>query len=286
MSQPRKSVLITGCSAGSIGDAVAREFHRRGFHVFATARSFPKTSHLKSLGIETLVLDVTSLESIQAAKETVSLRTGGTLDILFNNAGQTFAMTLVDTDLAAMRALYEVNVFSVVAMTQAFLPLVIESKGIIVNHGSMSSLMTFVGAGAYSSSKAAVSSISDTMRVELAPFGVRVVHLITGLCQSNIWPPETPPRLPANSVYAVVGDEMEAGMLGNSAAFRFQDADVYARKLVGDLVDVGRPAVWLYRGTGSTIVWYLSTFLWRGALDGVFRRFGGINKLSGKLKSA
>src|SRR6187402_2831283 len=79
--------LITGCSAGGIGDALAQEFHKNGIHVFATARSLSKISHLKALGLSTIQLDVTSPESIKDAVAEVQKVTGGKLDFLVNNAG-------------------------------------------------------------------------------------------------------------------------------------------------------------------------------------------------------
>lgn len=81
-----KSVLITGCSAGGLGDALAQAFHAKGFCVFATARTQSKISHLESLGMNTLLLDVNDPDSISAAVEKVKTATNGSLDILINNS--------------------------------------------------------------------------------------------------------------------------------------------------------------------------------------------------------
>lgn len=83
----RKTVLITGCSVGGIGDALAQSFHKKGLRVYATARRISKMNHLKEMGIETLELDVQNTESIEKAVEFVQKTTEGTLDILVNNAG-------------------------------------------------------------------------------------------------------------------------------------------------------------------------------------------------------
>jgi len=83
----KKSVLITGCSRGGIGDALAQEFHKKGLKVFATARNLSKVEHLKTMGLEVLQLDVTSQESIRNAAEEVQKATDGKLDFLVNNAG-------------------------------------------------------------------------------------------------------------------------------------------------------------------------------------------------------
>lgn len=88
MAADRRSVLITGCSQGGIGDALAQEFHNMGLRVLASARNLEKVQHLKEMGIEIVELDVTSTDSIKAAVEKVKDMTGGTLDILVNNAGR------------------------------------------------------------------------------------------------------------------------------------------------------------------------------------------------------
>ena len=84
---PKKTVLITGCSKGGIGDALAQEFHRKGIRVFATGRSPSKLEHFKALNLETLPLDVEDSDSIKAASKAVSELTGGKLDFLVNNSG-------------------------------------------------------------------------------------------------------------------------------------------------------------------------------------------------------
>jgi len=83
----RKTVLITGTSEGGIGDALAKEFHRKGLRVIATARNLAKVQHLKDLGLEIVPLDVVDPVSIQDAVKSVETLTGGKLDILVNNSG-------------------------------------------------------------------------------------------------------------------------------------------------------------------------------------------------------
>ena len=87
-----KSVLITGCSEGGIGDALAREFHHHGLQVFASARNPMKMQHFAALGIETLVLDVVSKPSIETAVRTVEAATEGRLDYLINAAGSSLPL--------------------------------------------------------------------------------------------------------------------------------------------------------------------------------------------------
>ncbi|KAJ7161057.1 hypothetical protein C8R46DRAFT_358947 [Mycena filopes] len=82
----RKTVLVTGCSPGGIGHELAKEYHSRGLRVIASARRPEALTDLATLGLETLQLDVTTTDSVRAARDHVALLTGGTLDILVNNA--------------------------------------------------------------------------------------------------------------------------------------------------------------------------------------------------------
>lgn len=135
-------MLITGCSEGGIGFALAQEFHRKGLRVFATARNLSKVQHLQDAGLEIIQIDVVDQASIKDAVATVSKLTGGTLDILVNNAGGGYQMPILDADLDEARKLFEVNVWGLLAVTQAFAPLLAEAaaqghKARIVNIGSV-----------------------------------------------------------------------------------------------------------------------------------------------------
>lgn len=137
-----KSVLITGCSSGGIGSALAAAFQKRNLHVFATARNPSKMSHLEKMpNITVLTLDPTSESSVNAAVESVKATTGGTLDYLVNNAGQTIIMPTLDFDVEIAKSMYDINVWGMYRVTQAFAPLVIESKGTIVNISSISTVV-------------------------------------------------------------------------------------------------------------------------------------------------
>ena len=134
-----KSVLITGCSAGGIGSALATTFQQRKLRVFATARDPSKMSHLSDISNITLVqLDPTSESSVQEAVKTVTAETGGTLDYLVNNAGQTIIMPTLDFDLDTAKKMYEINVWGMLRVTKALAPLVIAAKGVIANISSIS----------------------------------------------------------------------------------------------------------------------------------------------------
>ena len=134
----KQSVLITGCSEGGIGYALAKEFQSRGLHVFATARTKSKMASLEDLPSVTLLsLDVTSTSSIAAAVQTVKLQTDGRLTYLVNNSGSQYLSPILDADIDMAKEMYEVNVWGVVAVTKAFAPLIVKEKGTVVNIASI-----------------------------------------------------------------------------------------------------------------------------------------------------
>lgn len=140
----RETVLITGCSDGGIGSALAVLFQQRGFHVFATARDPSKMSSLNGLpNVTPLTLDVVQPEHIKAAVEAVQKHTGGggsggTLDYFISNAGRNHFMPILDEDLGTVRNLFEINFVAPLALTQAFAPLLIKAKGMAVYVTSIS----------------------------------------------------------------------------------------------------------------------------------------------------
>ena len=144
----QKTVLITGCSTGGIGWAVARVFHARGFHVFATVRNLSMARDLSELSnVEILELDVTVPQTITRCRDTVAKRTGGKLDILVNNAGVESIKPLLDVDISEAKRLYDVNVWGPLTMVQAFAPLLIEAKGVIVNQSSIDGVLSMAWSG-------------------------------------------------------------------------------------------------------------------------------------------
>jgi 1-acylglycerone phosphate reductase len=135
----KKTVLITGCSDGGIGSGIAVSFHECGYHVFATARDVSKMSVLENLASVTLlILDVGEPTHIANALKSVESETGGTLDILINNAGRNHFMPVLDINIGEAKHIFDTNFWGPLAMMQAFAPLVIKAKGTVVNIGSIS----------------------------------------------------------------------------------------------------------------------------------------------------
>lgn len=189
----QKAILITGCSSG-FGRVTALHMAQQGWQVFATVRkeadqesllSEAATLHCKEQ-LTPLICDITSSEDVAALARTVIASTSR-LDALLNNAGTTYAapMELLATD--DLRAQLEINVIAQVAVTQAFLPLLKASKGIIIIVSSVAGRIATPVLGAYAASKFAIEAISDAWRVELAPFGVQVVVIEPDSYATSIW---------------------------------------------------------------------------------------------------
>jgi hypothetical protein len=138
MAALKRSVLITGCSAGGIGAGLAEAFRDKGYHVFATLRNPSKLPSALSNApnVTPLTLDVLSQESIAAAVTEVTKHTGGRLDVLVNNSGQNFIRPALDVPIEEGKKLFDLNFWAPLAMVQAFAPLLIQARGIVVNQSS------------------------------------------------------------------------------------------------------------------------------------------------------
>jgi len=175
--------LITGCSSG-IGRALADAFKAAGFEVWASARKAEDVALLASAGFSAVQLDVNDSAALEQLGERINQQHGG-LDVLINNAGYGAMGPLLDGGVPAMQRQFETNVFSIVGVTRALFPVLRRTKGLVVNIGSVSGVLVTPFAGAYCASKAAVHALSDALRMELAPFGIRVMEVQPGAIQSS-----------------------------------------------------------------------------------------------------
>ncbi len=182
----RKAVLVTGASSG-IGEVTVGELLRRGFRVYAGVRSSADAARVAAIGprCSPLHLDVTDPVSIAAAAD--ALRAAGGIYGLVNNAGIAVAAPLEYLPLPDLRRQFEVNVIGALALTQALLPLLRRSLGRIVNVGSISGRTPLPIAGPYAASKAALASLTESLRMELAPFEVLVSYIEPGSHRTPIW---------------------------------------------------------------------------------------------------
>lgn len=188
------SVVITGASTG-IGAACAVRLDRLGFRVFAGVRRTEDGQTLTkeaSPRLTPLLLDVTEAQSIAAAAELVRTAVAGWgLAGLINNAGIAVGAPLEAVPIPDLRRQFETNVVGPVAVTQAFLPLLRQGRGRIINIGSIAGRATMPLMGPYSASKHALEALTDAWRLELLPWGILVSIIEPGAIATPIWEKST-----------------------------------------------------------------------------------------------
>lgn len=221
MSIAQRVIIITGASTG-IGRACALGLKQDGFRVFAGVRRETDARELEGLGLDTAIIDVTSKESIARARDAIETALGESdrLAGLVNNAGIALAAPLEAIPLDDLRRQFEVNVIGLVAATQAFLPLLRRDHGRLVNIGSVSGYLATPLTGPYAASKFALEAISDTLRLELAPWDIPVSLVQPGPIDTPIWDKS---RAEAEGLRERIGEE--------------------ARRLYGPLIDAVERAV-------------------------------------------
>jgi NAD(P)-dependent dehydrogenase (short-subunit alcohol dehydrogenase family) len=169
------TILITGCSSG-FGLETAKTFLERDWNVVATMRTPREDVLPRSERLRVLALDVTDPESVRRA-----IAVAGPIDALVNNAGFGAASPFETTPMATVRELFETNTFGTMALTQAVLPQFRQCKaGVIVNVTSSVTLKSIPLIASYTASKAAVNAFTESMALELAPFGVRACLVLPG----------------------------------------------------------------------------------------------------------
>ena len=257
---PLPVVLITGCSAVGIGFELARALAASGAaRVIATARDVSKMNGLEASAaaaakakaggsdgdgsdgggggiLALLPLDVTDEASVaQAAAQVLQLTAGNGCDILVNNAGMTFKGTALDSAVAETARLFDTNVFGLMRSTQAFSRgMVLRGRGLVVNVGSATGYVHQVTKSSYSASKHAVRCLTDTLRVELAPFNVRGILVSPGYGATPIddkagkqgrWfgprvgeSPYAPPQAPSSSSSSSSSDAAARAKTGAAAS--------------------------------------------------------------------
>lgn len=177
-----KSAFITGAATG-IGEALVLRLQREGWQVFATYRNRPpeQARWFGKPNVIAVACDVTDHEQILAAANTVAEHTGGGLDLLINNAGYSPREGVIEAaDMTEYRRAFEVNFWGPVQVVQAMTPLLRQSKGRIINTTSAQVYITIPMYSAYPSSKAALRTFTQHLRMELAPFGIEVTELVPG----------------------------------------------------------------------------------------------------------
>ena len=190
MDANSQAVLVTGTGKG-IGEAITQRLAELGMLVFAGVRKHADVARWRNAGgnlVHPVLLDVTDESSIAAALQQIRFTLGArTLTGLVNNAGIAVAGPLEFLPVRELRRQLEVNVVGQLAVTQAVLPLLRQSRGRIVNMGSIAGRSALPMTGAYAASKFALEALTDSLRVELMPAHIHVSIIEPGVIATPIW---------------------------------------------------------------------------------------------------
>lgn len=273
------TVVITGAANG-IGRALALECHQRGYSVYATDIDINTMRDMHRQNLHTLKLDVNSSEDIQKLLERLS-DDGVIPDLLINNAGFGPMAPLMDLPHERLKLQFETNVFSVVALCQAIVPLMVNyGSGRIVNIGSVSGVMTTPFAGAYCATKAAVHSLSDALRMELKPFGIDVLVVMPSSIRSNFGNAAASAiskGLKVKSLYAPIADAIaERAMMSQQS--KSINSEEFAR-LMMDSVTAKHPASIIGIGPGGFLLPFTKRFVPLSLIDRMLMSKFKLNRL-------
>ncbi|KAM7513660.1 hypothetical protein LguiA_003243 [Lonicera macranthoides] len=262
----KQVVLITGCSTGGIGHALAIAFAAANCLVVATARSLSSMSDLSQDPSRFFLqeLDVLSDQSVQRVLSIV-IEKFGRIDIVVNNAGVQCIGPLAEIPLSAIEQTFNTNVYGTMRLIQAVVPhMASRKKGKIVNMGSVTVLGPGPWAGVYTASKAALHALSDTLRLELRPFEIDVINVVPGAVKSNIGNSAVAnySRMPEWKLYKRF-EEVIRARANFSQGPRSISSEEFAKETVTAILKKNPPA-WFSIGPYSTImaiVYHLPLFI-------------------------
>ncbi|NVN50046.1 Oxidoreductase, short-chain dehydrogenase/reductase family [Mycolicibacterium hippocampi] len=185
-SEIQEIVIVTGASTG-IGAAAARELARRGFHVLAGVRRDQDAAAIRGPDIEPLILDITEPDHIEA----LVTRVNGdpqrrAVRALVNNAAVQANVPIEAFAIDEWRRMFEVNLFGQIAVIQALLPALMRNRGRVVNISSVGGKVAMATYGPYAATKFALEAVSDSLRREVAAFGVSVVVIEPGAVRTEM----------------------------------------------------------------------------------------------------
>jgi len=188
----QKVALVTGSSSG-IGFETALALARENYFTFASMRNSDKAGKIQeiakkeNLNLEVIELDVDKEESIKSAVKKIEEQKGR-IDVLVNNAGYGLFGCIEDITIDDLKAQFETNFFGVVRLIQEIAPTMRKmGSGIIVNVSSVAGRIGFPGTPAYISSKFALEGLSECMRYELSPFGIKTIIIEPGVIKTNFF---------------------------------------------------------------------------------------------------
>lgn len=268
-------VLISGCSSG-IGRQLVKEYAARNYRVFATARKPAAIQDLATKSVETLHLDVTEEGSIKKCVKTV-LDEAGRIDVLVNNAGMLMIGPAVELAMADYRRQFDTNLIGLAALTREVARDMIRRKsGMIVNMSSVSGVLPTPFSGAYCATKAALTALSDCMRMELSPFGISVIIVQAGGTRSRLGDNAAKELERFKSTpYGKIHDFIVA------RAFTSQEraipAEKFAKKLI-DKLEKKKPPLLIRLGSETIRLPFMAQFP-RSLTDSLLKKRYGLDRL-------
>ncbi|KAJ5655535.1 short chain dehydrogenase [Penicillium longicatenatum] len=185
-------------------------------------------------------------------------------------------MPATDTKVADVEKMFKVNVFGPMRVVHFLHPFLIATKGVVVNIGSIGGVCPYVYGASYNASKAALHHYGNTLRVEMRPFGVRVVNIISGEVHTNILKNDHGRSLPEDSVYYPMNEAFQAHL------YRKPDGvtpDQYATGVVKEILKKS-PAPWFWFGASSGTIRFIDAYLPRTFWDWFFGRLFNLGKLA------
>jgi NAD(P)-dependent dehydrogenase (short-subunit alcohol dehydrogenase family) len=183
----RQSILITGCSSG-IGLDTAITMQKRGWLVVASCRKQQDCDALRTqYGLDTVLIDYEKPETIETGLADALVKTGGRLDVLFNNGAYAIPAAVEDLPTDALRAIFEANFFGWHSLTRAVIPLMRQqNSGRIIQNSSVLGFAAMRFRGAYNATKFALEGLTDTMRLELHGSGIKMILVEPGPIRTRI----------------------------------------------------------------------------------------------------
>lgn len=267
--------LITGCSSG-IGQALAQVCLDAGYTLYATARNPDSLAPLTARGAIAVTLDVNDAEQVAACSQRLRDE-AGRLDLLVNNAGYGAMGPVLDADRETLLKQFNTNVFAPLELVRAHADLLREAQGLIVNMGSVSGVTTTPFSGVYCASKAALHSLSDALRLELAPFGIKVLTVQPGAIASEFGNNASAAITMAEDSWFKPWEKAVQARAKASQKSSSTSAADFARELMGYINNPLRPEVALI-GSGARSMVRLKRWLPTSILDGQLRKRFGLDR--------
>lgn len=212
-----KVALVTGSSSG-IGFETALALARENYFTYATMRNISKSKKIQeiakkeNLNLEVIELDVDKEESIKSAVKKIHDQKGR-VDVLVNNAGYGLFGCIEDVSIEELKAQFETNFFGIVRLIQEVSPIMRKNgSGIIVNVSSVAGRIGFPGTPAYISSKFALEGLSESMRYELSPFGIKTIIIEPGVIKTNFFSSMKVSEGKPNSPYKEITEKVMNGV--------------------------------------------------------------------------